>query len=104
LQVLYPLSYPFLNLLLAEIRRLAEWKGHILEDRHRIEERVVLKQVGNTAPVLFQFNLLHRVKGLPLIEDSALIRLQQPDDVLKKHTFAAPALAYDGRNLVLINL
>ncbi|OPY04205.1 MAG: hypothetical protein A4E61_00801 [Syntrophorhabdus sp. PtaB.Bin184] len=103
LQVLYPLHRPLLYLRLRQVRRLTQGKGDVLEHGHRVEEGVVLEQVGYLVPVSFPLGLLHFVDGGALEEDGAFVRLEKADDVLEEHALAGAALADDRGDLVLVD-
>jgi len=44
------------------------------------------------------------INGLTSIQDLAVIRFEQPDNVFEQNTFARTAKADDGGNFTLINL
>lgn len=95
---------PLGDLPLAEVRRLFEWKRNVLEHGHRVEERVVLKEVADVAPVPVPFTTFHVVHGRAVKEDHALVRLQEADDVFEEHALSGAALSDDGRDLVFVDL
>src|SRR5688572_1006344 len=77
------------------------WKGHVLADRNRVEERGILKQEPHAPPHLRQLATLQTGHFCAVHEHAALIGLQQPDDVLQRDALpgAAPAQQAKARTL-----
>ena len=74
---------------------LPQRKGHVLGDRHAVEQRRLLKQEPEARPLPRQFALAQQGQIAAVEVDFAARRPHQPDDRLEHHRLAAAALADD---------
>ena len=88
----------------AQVRRLAKGKGDVFIDRHGIEEGIILKHIAYLSAIGGALAFFHLAQGSAPEENGPVIRLEQPDDMLEKHTLARTAQADNGRNLSLVDL
>ena len=72
----------------------------VLEDVHRIEQRAVLKDVADAAAQPRQLLATQQRDLLTVHPDFTGIRLDEPDDMLEQHAFAAAAGPHDHENFL----
>ena len=81
----------------------AEGEGHILGDRHGIEQGRALEEHAELAADRQEFPFVHRHNVLVLDQDFAALGLEQADQVLEQHALAAAAAADNDHRLALVD-
>ena len=95
--------HPRGDLGLGELPLLAEPHGHVLADGHRVEERGELEHVPNAAAERVEIGPGELIDVLAVDPHLALVRLEEPDDVLDGHGLAGPRIADDDHGLALFH-
>ena len=68
---------------------LAQGEGHVVAHGHRIEQRRALEHHAHPLPEDGQLLPAHRRHVLPVDNHLAMVRLEEPHDVLHQHRLAA---------------
>jgi hypothetical protein len=83
---------------------VAQRKGYIFENGHRVEKGIALKHIAEIAPVFVPpARFFHAFKAGSPHEDLTFILMEKSDHVLDKDTFPGSALSDNRGNLVFIN-
>lgn len=83
---------------------LFQGKSHILRNAHGVEEGRLLKEHSELLPHLVEAPLGKTGDLHPVDPYVSFVRLDEADQMLHEHALAAPALAYDDRDLAPLYL
>src|ERR1017187_2695897 len=80
---------------------LAQWKGHIIVERHRVKERRALEKKAKLFANRRDFLFVHRRDVHAVHQDLAFVRLEQTTEMFQQHTFAAATAPDDDNGLAV---
>src|ERR1039457_362276 len=82
---------------------LAQWKGHVIVERHRVKKRRALKKKAKLFADWRYLLFVQRHDVHAIHQDLTLVRLEQATEMFQQHALAAAAAPDDDNGLGVVD-